>query len=57
MHLSAELIPYNGELGGTIKITRRRYYVPGSNSLWHIDGHHSLVRWRFVIHGGIDGYS
>ena len=22
-----------------------------------IDGHHSLVRWRFVIHGGIDGYS
>ena len=39
------------------QITRRRYYVPGSNSLWHIDGHHSLVRWRFVIHGGIDGYS
>ena len=28
-----------------------------SNSLWHIDGHHSLVRWRFVVHGGIDGYS
>ena len=21
------------------------------------DGHHSLVRWRFVIHGCIDGYS
>ena len=27
------------------------------NSLWHIDGHHSLIRWRIVIHGGIDGYS
>jgi len=21
------------------------------------DGHHKLVRWRLVIHGGIDGYS
>ena len=33
-------------------ITRRVYQVPGVNSLWHIDGHHSLVRWRFVIHAG-----
>lgn len=23
----------------------------------HIDGHHKLIRWRFVIHGGIDGYT
>ena len=23
----------------------------------HIDGNHKLIRWRFVIHGGIDGYS
>ncbi len=36
---------------------RRIYAVKHSNSLWHIDGHHSLIRWRFVIHGGIDGYS
>ena len=27
------------------------------NSLWHIDGHHKLIRWRIVTHGGIDGYS
>ena len=38
-------------------IHRRVYKVPGPNSLWHIDGHHSLSRWRMVIHGGIDGYS
>jgi len=38
-------------------ISRRTYSVPGANSLWHVDGHHSLIRWRFVIHGGIDGYS
>ncbi len=36
---------------------RRKYSVPGPNSLWHIDGNHKLVRWRIVIHGGIDGYS
>ena len=39
------------------QITRRRYCVPGANSLWHVDGHHSLIRWRFVIHGGMDGFS
>ena len=39
------------------RISRRVYKVPGANSLWHIDGHHSLIQWRFVIHGGIDGFS
>ena len=38
-------------------VSRRCYSVPGPNSLWHIDGHHSLVRWRFVVHGAIDGFS
>ncbi|XP_076842246.1 uncharacterized protein LOC143486736 [Brachyhypopomus gauderio] len=36
---------------------RRRYNVPGPNSLWHIDGNHKLIRWRIVVHGGVDGYS
>uniref|UniRef100_A0AAQ4NS62 Integrase catalytic domain-containing protein n=1 Tax=Gasterosteus aculeatus aculeatus TaxID=481459 RepID=A0AAQ4NS62_GASAC len=34
---------------------RRQYFVPGPNSLWHIDGHHKLI--RFVVHGGVDGFS
>ncbi|XP_047218059.1 uncharacterized protein LOC124866356 [Girardinichthys multiradiatus] len=38
-------------------IPRRVYSVPAPNSLWHIDGNHKLIRWRIVIHGGIDGYS
>src|SRR6266542_3056461 len=37
--------------------TRRVYSVAGPNSLWHIDGNHKLIRWKFVVHGGIDGYS
>ncbi|XP_052394883.1 uncharacterized protein LOC127942919 [Carassius gibelio] len=36
---------------------RRLYSVAGPNSLWHLDGNHKLIRWRIVIHGGIDGYS
>ena len=38
-------------------ITRRKYCVPGPLALWHIDGNHKLIRYGFVIHGGIDGYS
>nr|XP_040039706.1 uncharacterized protein LOC120823631 isoform X2 [Gasterosteus aculeatus aculeatus] len=38
-------------------LRRRQYFVPGPNSLWHIDGHHKLIRWRFVVHGGVDGFS
>jgi len=30
--------------------------VPWPNSLWHIDGHHSLIRWGFVVHGCVDGF-
>ena len=38
-------------------IQRCSYSIPGPNALWHIDGHHSLIRWRTVVHGGIDGFS
>ena len=38
-------------------VRRRKYSVPGTLALWHIDGNHKLIRWRFVVHGGIDGFS
>ncbi|KAH0827526.1 hypothetical protein J3R83DRAFT_4239 [Lanmaoa asiatica] len=34
----------------------RVYEAPRSNYVWHIDGHHKLIRWGFVIHGIIDGF-
>ena len=37
-------------------IQRRVYRVTRSNALWHVDRHHKLIRWGFVIHGIIDGY-
>ncbi|CAI5686488.1 unnamed protein product [Oreochromis niloticus] len=36
---------------------RRQYSVPAPSHLWHIDGNHKLIRWTFVVHGGIDGFS
>ena len=38
----------------TTTVSRRTYSVPSANSLWHID---CFIRWRIVIHGGIDGFS
>ena len=49
--------PVNTQLRRSVTVRRRVYYVDGPNSLWHIDGHHKLVRWRFVVHGAIDGFS
>lgn len=40
------------------KTTRRgKYKVARPNALWHIDGHHKMIRWGIVIHGIVDGYS
>lgn len=39
------------------RVARRVYRVPWINSLWHVDGHHKLIRWKIVIHGCIDGFS
>ena len=32
------------------------YHSDGPNCVWHLDGYHKMVRWRFVIHGAIDGF-
>ncbi|KAI6139130.1 hypothetical protein BKA82DRAFT_3926344, partial [Pisolithus tinctorius] len=34
---------------------RRKYYAKQPNAIWHIDGHHKLIRWGIVIHGFVDG--
>ena len=38
-------------------VRRRVYIVPCPNYIWHVDGNHKLICWRFVVHGSIDGYS
>jgi len=39
------------------RLQRRVYNVQGPNQLWHIDTNHKLIRWHFVIVGGIDGFN
>lgn len=53
----ARVDPKNTALRWGIAISRRSYKVPWPNLLWHMDGHHSSIRWKFVIHGCIDGFS
>ena len=38
-------------------INRRVYSAPRPNAVWHIDGNHKMIRWRLVVHGGVDGFS
>ena len=49
--------PSNTALRWGTLVRRRTYNVPWPNSLWHIDGHQALIRWKFVIHGCCDGKS
>ena len=49
--------PVNISLRQATTVRRRVYYVDGPNCVWHLDGNHKLIRWRLVIHGGVDGFS
>ena len=49
--------PENTALRRSIAVRRRVYHASGPNVVWYIDGNHKLIRWRLVIHGGIDGFS
>ncbi|KAK3747006.1 hypothetical protein QZH41_011963 [Actinostola sp. cb2023] len=60
IRLSMRRVDPEGVLLRSLQLTtvrRRKYQVYAPLALWHIDGNHKLIRWRFVIHGGIDGYS
>ncbi len=35
----------------------RLYETPCPNYVWHLDGNHKLVKWGFVTHLAIDGFS
>ena len=52
------LIQINGAIVHFADLVQcRRYHVPCPQALWHIDSNHKLIRWRIVVHGGIDGFS
>ena len=51
-HIIRRIDPINTALRWQAMHPRYQYDVPGPNALWHIDGLH-----KFVVHGGIDGFS
>ena len=53
----ARVDPRGSRIRWSLIIRRCKYHVPGRNSLWHVDSHHRLIHWGFVIHGGIDDFS
>ena len=52
-----ELDPLGTALRWRSAIFRRKYKVSGPNALWHIDGNHKLIHFRFVVHVCVDGFS
>ena len=36
-------------------IKRRKYISSRPNAVWHMDGHHKLGPWGFIVHASIDG--
>ena len=40
--------PENTAARRSVTIRRRVYFADGPNAIWHIDGNHMLIRWRFV---------
>ena len=49
--------PEETRIRRSVTVRRRVYVSEGPNAVWRIDGHHKLIRWRLVTHGGIDGVS
>ena len=48
--------PHGGDDWRCRRIRCRVYSVPCPNFIWHLNGNHKLIRWRFVVHVGIDGF-
>lgn len=55
---SIHRIDPQGAAARSVKLIQRRMYrVKGPNYLWHVDGNHTLIRYKFIIHGAVDGFS
>ena len=52
-----ELDPLGCRMRKGKRLKRRKYYAPGPNVCWNIDGYDKLKPFGFPIHGCIDGWS
>jgi hypothetical protein len=35
------------------RLIRHDYIILGPHDMWHIDGHHKLIRYGLITHGGV----
>lgn len=56
-NLLRDIDPQGTIMRWSTTIKSRKYNVKYPNSLWHIDGNHKIIQWRFVVHACIDGFS
>lgn len=52
-----ELHPEGCQKRKSRRLERRRYFSPGPNHTWHVDGYDKLKPYGFPIHGCMDGWS
>ena len=51
-------VDHNNTVSRHSSVIRRRIYSSSHpNAVWHLDGNHKMIRWKMVIHAGIDGFS
>ena len=43
--------PIGATLRRSVTVRRRTYHSESPNYVCHADGHHKLIKWRFVTHG------
>lgn len=49
--------PQGPSMRSSRSFRHRVYSTPCPNYVWHIDGNHKLVKWGFVTHLSIDGFT
>lgn len=58
LRTSIHRVDHDNTVARQSKVVKRRVYsVEHPNALWHMDSHHKLIKWRFVTHAAIDGFS
>ncbi|XP_028414096.1 uncharacterized protein LOC114537175 [Dendronephthya gigantea] len=53
----ARIDPDNIRIRWAVTVSRRAYQCAGPNYIWYLDENHKLVKWGFVTHLAIDGYT
>ena len=58
LHAAIHRVDHTNTINRQSSVIRRQVYTTAfPNAVWHLDGNHKMIKWRMVIHAGIDGFS